>query len=199
MTAQDTRLATAAKGPIEADPLIKVLTLAFSTDAAVRYMFPTAETYLAAFPRMAAAMGGAALGAGTAWIADEYAAGALWLAPGLSPNGEAIGAVVGEFAPPERLETLMEVGALIDHFHPKEPHWYLPMIGVDPSRQGQGWGSALLKAALRRVDEEGLPAYLESSSPRNVPLYERHGFEVIGEIKPGDHPGLTPMLRPARG
>lgn len=183
----------------ERERLLASLTLAFSTDAAVRYMFPTAETYLAAFPRMATAMGGAAIGAGTAWIAGEDAAAALWLAPGRAPDGDGIGAVVGEFAPPERLETLMQVGALIDHYHPKEPHWYLPMIGVDPSRQGQGWGSALLKAALRRVDEEGLPAYLESSSPRNVPLYERHGFEVIGEIKPGDHPGLVPMLRPARG
>ena len=72
------------------------------------------------------------------------------------------------------------------------------MIGVDPSRQGQGLGSALLKAGLQRCDEEGLPAYLESSSPKNVPLYERHGFEVIGLIKPGDHPGLIPMYRPAR-
>ena len=28
----------------------------------------------------------------------------------------------------------MQVGALMEEFHPKEPHWYLPMIGVDPSR-----------------------------------------------------------------
>jgi ribosomal protein S18 acetylase RimI-like enzyme len=99
----------------------------------------------------------------------------------------------------ERLEVLMQVGALMEEFHPKEPHWYMPMIGVDPSRQGQGYGSALLKAALKHCDADGLPAYLESSSPRNVPLYERHGFEVIGEIKPGDHPGITPMYRAARG
>lgn len=191
-------VATAPDGPVEQSPAIRVLTLAFSTDAAVRYMFPTASAYLAAFPRLAAAMGGAALEAGTAWLADGEAAAALWLPPGLSPDGDAIGAVVAEFAPMERLEVLMQVGELIDHFHPKEPHWYLPMIGVDPLRQGRGYGSALMKAALRRVDEAGLPAYLESSSPRNVPLYERHGFEIIGEIKPGDHPGLTPMLRAAR-
>ena len=117
----------------------------------------------------------------------------------LAHDGDAIAAVVGEHAPMERLEVLMQVGALMEEFHPKEPHWYLPMIGVDPSRQGQGYGSALLKAALKRCDADGLPAYLESSNPRNVPLYERHGFEVIGEIKPDDHPGLTPMYRAARG
>ncbi len=199
MHVPDIHIAPPASGAVEQDPAIAVLTLAFSTDAAVRYMFPSAGAYLAAFPRMAAAMSGAALGAGAAFVADDHAAAALWLPPGLAPDGDAIGAVVGEFAPMERLEVLMQVGELIDQFHPKEPHWYLPMIGVDPSRQGQGYGSALLKAALRRVDADGLPAYLESSSPRNVPLYERHGFEVIGEIKPGDHPGLTPMYRAARG
>jgi ribosomal protein S18 acetylase RimI-like enzyme len=195
----DIHIAPPASGPIEQDPAIAVLMLAFSTDAAIRYMFPTAGAFIAAFPRMAAAMGGAALEAGAAFVADDHAAAALWLPPGLAPDGDAIAAVVGEHAPMERLEVLMQVGALMEEFHPKEPHWYLPMIGVDPSRQGQGYGSALLKAALKRCDADGLPAYLESSSPRNVPLYERHGFEVIGEIKPGDHPGITPMYRAARG
>ena len=188
----DIHIAPPASGPIEQDPAIAVLMLAFSTDAAIRYMFPTAGAFIAAFPRMAAAMGGKALEAGAAFVADDHAAAALWLPPGLAP-------VVGEHAPMERLEVLMQVGALMEEFHPKETHWYLPMIGVDPSRQGQGYGSALLKAALKHCDADGLPAYLESSSPRNVPLYERHGFEVIGEIKPGDHPGITPMYRAARG
>eukprot|EP01041_Mallomonas_annulata_P030478 gene30478-52615_t len=61
-------------------------------------------------------------------------------------------------------------------FHPEEPHWYLSMIGVDPSHHGQGLGSALLKAGLQRCDADGLPAYLESSNPKNVPLYERFGL-----------------------
>jgi ribosomal protein S18 acetylase RimI-like enzyme len=83
-------------------------------------------------------------------------------------------------------------------YHPQEPHWYLPMIGVEPARQGKGLGAALLRAALLRVDAEGLSAYLESTNPRNVPLYERHGFEVIGEIRVGTCPPIVPMLRPAR-
>ena len=194
----DIRIAPAALGPVERDPVMDILALAFSTDPAVRYMFPGATTYLSSFNRLATAMAGSALAAGTAWVADDGAAAALWLAPGVHPDGEAIGALVGETVSEDKLETLGQIGELMGQFHPQEPHWYLSMIGVDPSRQGQGLGSALLKAGLQRCDEEGLPAYLESSSPKNVPLYERHGFEVIGLIKPGDHPGLIPMYRPAR-
>lgn len=57
---------------------------------------------------------------------------------------------------------------------------------------------------VRRCDghsplgEHGLPAYQESSNPRNIPLYARYGFEVIGEVRPDDFPRVYPMLRPAR-
>lgn len=197
MTDIDVRIAQPAAGPVERDPVMDILTLAFSGDPAVRYLFPTSAAYLAHFPRLATAMAGSALAAGTAYAAGGQAA-ALWLAPGVGPDSEAIFAIIGEAVAPERLEVLAELGALMGEHHPTEPHWYLSMLGVDPSRQGQGLGAALLKEGLRRCDADGLPAYLESSSPKNVPLYERHGFEVTGLIKPGDHPGLIPMYRPAR-
>lgn len=198
MADYDVRIARPSDGPVERDPVMDILALAFSTDPAVRYMFPGAATYLASFSRLATAMAGSALAAGTAWIADGGAAAALWLAPGAQADREAILALVGETVAPERQAVLGALGEEMQAFHPEEPHWYLSMIGVDPSRQGQGLGATLLKAGLARCDAEGLPAYLESSSPKNVPLYERHGFEVIGLIKPGDHPGLIPMYRPAR-
>jgi len=47
-------------------------------------------------------------------------------------------------------------------------------------------------------DEEGLPAYLESSNPRNISLYRRFGFEAVGEIRVGNIPALVPMLREAQ-
>jgi ribosomal protein S18 acetylase RimI-like enzyme len=80
-------------------------------------------------------------------------------------------------------------------YHPSEPHWYLPLIGVDPTRQGRGYGSALLQHALRRCDEDQTLAYLESSNPANVSLYERHGFEVVGTIQAGASPTFYPMVR----
>jgi ribosomal protein S18 acetylase RimI-like enzyme len=72
------------------------------------------------------------------------------------------------------------------------------MIGVEPNSQGKGLGAALLRYALARCDKEGALAYLESSNPRNISLYERHGFEVMGEIRIGAAPLVTPMLRRPR-
>jgi ribosomal protein S18 acetylase RimI-like enzyme len=83
-------------------------------------------------------------------------------------------------------------------FHPVEPHWYLPMIGVDPTRQNKGYGSMLMRQALAACDREQLPAYLESSNPRNITLYVRHGFEIVGTIQAGSSPPMFAMRRAAR-
>ena len=83
-------------------------------------------------------------------------------------------------------------------YHTSEPHWYLPLIGVDPARQGKGYGAALMRHALAACDRDGMPAYLESTNPRNVPLYERHGFALLGTIQAGSSPPIFPMLRTAR-
>ena len=69
------------------------------------------------------------------------------------------------------------------------PHWYLPFIGVDPTRQGLGLGGLLLRAGLARVDRDGVECHLFTWPPRNVPLYQRFGFEVAVE---GDVPGGGP-------
>jgi GNAT superfamily N-acetyltransferase len=66
---------------------------------------------------------------------------------------------------------------------PTEPHWDLPFIGVDVTKQSRGYGSALLRHALERCDRDRLPAYLDATSPLNKPLYERHGFEELGVIQ----------------
>src|SRR5947209_7994144 len=77
--------------------------------------------------------------------------------------------------------------------HPVEPHYYLPVVGVEPEWQGRGLGTALMRPVLDRCDGEKVPAYLEASSPRNRPLYERHGFQVTEEFSFG--PGSPPLWR----
>jgi ribosomal protein S18 acetylase RimI-like enzyme len=62
---------------------------------------------------------------------------------------------------------------------PREHHWHLGPLGVDPDFQGRGIGKKLLGAFLEIVDEQGLPAYLETDVDRNVALYEQFGFRVI--------------------
>jgi ribosomal protein S18 acetylase RimI-like enzyme len=177
---------------------IHVLTLAFASDPAVRWMYPEAQAYLTHFPRFAEAFGGKALEEKTACLAHDLGGAALWLPPGVHADGDAIGAIVGESADRASLDEIASVFGEMDRYHPKEPHWYLAMIGVDPSRQGRGIGSSLLASTLSRVDSEGMPAYLESSNPANVPLYERHGFEVQGEIRGAEGPPVFPMFRPVR-
>ena len=63
------------------------------------------------------------------------------------------------------LSNLVAVIEQMGQHHPPEPHWYLPLIGVDPARQGQGLGAALMRPVLAKCDAAGLPAYLESTSP----------------------------------
>ncbi|MEZ4280345.1 MAG: N-acetyltransferase [Myxococcota bacterium] len=177
---------------------VQALTLAFVRDPVMRWLFPSPQAYLEHFPKFAAAFGGPAFDAGTAWRSDDASGAALWFPSGVHPDAEAIAAALfGAIEPAKHGDAagLMEqMGA----FHPQEPHWYLAILGVDAARQGQGLGAQLMRDALARCDEEGLIAYLESSNPANVSLYRRHGFEVIGEIQAGESPVSFPMLRPAR-
>ena len=69
--------------------------------------------------------------------------------------------------------------------HASEPHWYLFAIGVSPEMQGRGLGTALITEGLQRANQDGCPCYLETSSERNVPYYERFGFRVVGEAPLG--------------
>jgi len=59
----------------------------------------------------------------------------------------------------------------------------------------QSW---LMSKCLAVVDDDHLPAYLESPNPRNILFYERHGFEVIAKTEAGNAPVITMMLRAAR-
>jgi len=177
---------------------LATIALAFATDPMMRWSFPEPAKYMAVVPDFVRAFGGNAITQGTADVAGDFAAVALWLAPGVEPDGDAMGQIIEAHMPPEKME---DGGGLVEQmnkFHPHEPHWYLPLIGTDPAHQGKGYGAALMKHAIARCDASGQPAYLESSKPANVPFYERFGFTVIGEIQQGTSPTLIPMLRKPR-
>jgi predicted N-acetyltransferase YhbS len=83
---------------------------------------------------------------------------------------------------------------MISKAHPKSPpHWYLQTIGA--AKPGRGIGGLLLRDGLKRVDAARMPAYLESSAPGNVPIYERYGFRATGEIQLPGGPALITMWR----
>jgi ribosomal protein S18 acetylase RimI-like enzyme len=85
----------------------------------------------------------------------------------------------------------------IEKHHEKQPpeHWYLEFVATATQAQGRGLGSALLTDALGRFDAQGLPVYLESSNPRNLPFYQRHGFEITGDLPIGSGPPQWTLWR----
>ena len=182
----------------DVEQAIAVIVLAFSTDPAARWTYPDPHQYLTHFPAIVRAFGGKALAHGTGHHVSRFAGAALWLPPGIHPDEEALRAVLqGSVA----AELQAEVFAVFEHmgrYHPSQPYWYLPLIGVDPVHQGKGYGSALLQHALLQCDRDHTPAYLESTNPANIRLYERHGFEVLDTIQVGSSPPIFPMLRAAR-
>jgi GNAT superfamily N-acetyltransferase len=178
--------------------VIDVITLAFGGDPMARWALPDPSVFLAVMPQMARAFGGNGFAQGTVHVLDGGLGAAMWLPPGVEPDSERLVALTEAHSPARILPEMRQVFERMDAFHPREPHWYLPLIGVDPACQGRGLGSVLLAHALERCDRDGVPAYLESSNPRNVPLYRRHGFEIIGEIQVGSSPALVPMLRRSR-
>jgi ribosomal protein S18 acetylase RimI-like enzyme len=182
----------------ERDSAIQTIVLAFAADPMARWSWPSAEQYLTYMPKLARAFGGRAFEHGSAHSTDTLSGVALWLPPGVGPDEEELMRLVqqsvAESLRPEVFQVFEEMGT----YHPAEPHWYLPLIGVDPAHQGKGLGAALLKLALDQCDRDRVPAYLESSNPRNISLYKRHGFESLGTIQVGSSPTLVPMLRTPR-
>jgi ribosomal protein S18 acetylase RimI-like enzyme len=176
---------------------VALIVSAFTDDPAARWMYPDPQRYAACFPDFVNAFGGRAFSSGSAHILGDVAA-ALWLPPGTHPDDEAVESLIRRSTPPEAHDALFAVFEQMGRYHPAEPHWHLPLIGVHPGWQRTGYGAALLRHALAAVDAQALPAYLESSNPENIPLYERHGFAVLGVIQVGASPPITPMLRPPR-
>jgi len=174
-----------------------VLTLAFSGDPAARWTWPDPKSYLGAFPRFVEAFGGAAFHKGSA----HYVPGAgvaLWLPPDVDSDEAAMMELMRTTADPATASDGPQVMQQMMSYHPREPHWYLPLLGVDPARQGQGLGARLLEHANDVFDRDGVVAYLESSNTRNIGLYQRHGFEILGTVQVGRSPVITPMRRDPR-
>ena len=195
MPAPTVRIAT----PAQRQSVVNTLALAFVADPVVRWLAHSADVYLNAFGHIVDAMGGRAFGLGTAYYLDDFSAASVWLPPNERMGDDAFTAFLAVAALPDAIAADMGgVAGQMGAYHPHEPHWYLPMLGVDASQQGRGLGAILMKYALAQADIDHLPAYLESSNPKNIPFYERHGFETIGLIQAGSSPPLTPMYRTAR-
>jgi ribosomal protein S18 acetylase RimI-like enzyme len=192
------RRATLADVPRLAGSLAR----AFRDDPVFRWLFPVGhsrEERSAAFFTMA--LRDLHLRHDEVWTAQDGAAAALWDPPG------------GWRVPPSmvvrQVPTLLRLlGARtplallglnrVETRHPSSPHWYLAVLGTDPSAQGQGLGSGVLAPVLEQCDADGVGAYLESSKERNIAFYARHGFRVTAELRLPRGPSMWAMWRDPR-
>ena len=144
-----------------------------------------------------------ALPYGWVWMTEDGGAASLWIPPEkpeLSEEDEArIEPLLRQFVGSHADDVLV----LLDRFeaaHPRDtPHYYLSLLGTHPDHRGQGKGMGLLAANLAQIDEQGFPAYLESSNRANDHRYERLGFVHVGEFEaPRGGPAVACMWRGGR-
>lgn len=134
---------------------------------------------------------------GRVWTTADLTGASLTLPPGkwrVPPHATLLQGTA--FGP--HILRAAKVGAAMEWRHSREirgPHYYVRDIGVHPSMQGKGLGSALMCPTLDRCDREGLPAYIEASSERSAALYERLGFQHTKELRVGGSPPLWLMIR----
>lgn len=86
----------------------------------------------------------------------------------LQPLGEAVPRVVEWFSTWSRLD-------------PKEPHVHLGPIGVSPTVQGRGVGTALMNWYIEHLERDAAAGYLETDKPENVEFYRKFGFVIQRE------------------
>jgi GNAT superfamily N-acetyltransferase len=181
--------------PDEMPHAVAAIVAAFLIDPTARFAWPAARDYLAAMPSAIHKFAGACFERGTAYVSVDLCGTALWLPPQVQPDGDALEKVFRDTAKPEHLGDLLATFEKMDRSHPQEAHWYLPMIVVDPKAQGNGLGVQLMRYSVARCDQDGALAYLETANPRNIPFYERFGFEAMEPFQVGAAPRVTPMLR----
>src|SRR5688572_14717262 len=87
-------LTTRTAALADEEDVVASLTLAFNADPAVRWMYPDPQQFLECFPRFVRAFGGKAFAAQTARCAGNFAGAALWLAPHVQPDEQALAALL---------------------------------------------------------------------------------------------------------
>jgi ribosomal protein S18 acetylase RimI-like enzyme len=181
--------------------MAEMLARAFHHDPIVDWVFQNEQSRPTYTRRFFAGRARVLIGQREIYTADGTAAAAMWARPDewrdpplramkelaiLAPGvGTRLGRVV---------RGLVQVEAK----HPKPPHWYLAVLGTEPSRQGEGLATKLLAKVLDECDRDEVPAYLETGTERNVAFYTRHGFKVTEELRLPNGPPVWLMWREPR-
>ena len=187
--------------PDQAAEASAVLARAFHDDPAWAWVLPDPRRRAALLPWLFRT--GFEITEADVWTTASAVRGvARWLPPGRPPLR--LGAALVAFvATPVRLREatprFLAYGRAVESLRARVapgPHWYLAGLGVDPSEQRKGVGSALLAPGLEGALREGLPCVLLTNSQQNIAFYGRHGFEVaLEEETPRGAPKAWALVR----
>ena len=194
----EVRKATAA----DIDPVADALARAVEDDPLIDHIFPEKNRLERLRRFFVADLRGVYLAHDDVWTTSDCKGAAQWAPPDKwrrSPWEVIKTAPTTLRALGSRAGAALSMLSTIESNHPPGPHYYLGGLGTDPTYQGTGVGSAVIAPVLERCDEQGLGAYLESSKEKNIPFYNRHGFEVTRELNmPRGGPTVWLMWREPR-
>ncbi|HEY0709177.1 MAG TPA: N-acetyltransferase [Polyangia bacterium] len=174
-------------GPVDRDRVVAMMVRAYHDDPLVNWVLRKDRHRDAAWSLFFKTSVELYLPLDASWVIESGRGCALWAPPDKWRLG-----LRRQLLLLPRMVRMLGIGGLgrglgalarMEHQHPKLPHHYLYLLAVDPDDQGRGFGSALLESGLERVDQQGTGAFLETSNPRNLSLYQRHGFEVATSLQ----------------
>lgn len=187
-------------GPADTSGITKTLVEAFFMDPVWGWVFSDPLQRRTQHGAWFQILVGSAVAHEWVWMTPAYEAVSVWLPPGCPELGEAdeehLGQLLEEMMG-QRAELVQEVFGLFETSHPRDrDHFYLSLLGTHTDHRGSGIGMELLAANLADIDAVHMPAYLESTNPRNLQRYESVGFEMYGTFDlPDDGPTVTTMWR----
>jgi GNAT superfamily N-acetyltransferase len=186
--------------PNDIPRLAEMLARAFHGDPVIRWMFPDDKHWGGAVQRYFAIRIRQLIGQGETYTTSDITGAALWAKPMSWRLGLREQLQFMPLIPPlgPRFPRSLHGLSLVQRHHPHGPHYYLSVLGTDPTRQNEGIGSVLMAPVLQSCDANGIPAYLENSNERNTAFYTQHGFRMTNELRLPDGPPVWLMWRDPR-
>ena len=179
--------------PSQLEAASNALMMGFSTDPFQRWLMPDPTIYYKNFKKWTInTCKQSFLEEGVFGDENNYGT-AVWFPPGFDIDFADVSETFKEI-PKDRKAEAFKMFEMMGESRVHDA-WYLEYLAVDPSKQGSGLGSLILKESLKVIDELGEAAYLESSTPQNMSLYERFGFRFLKKIQVGSSPQINTMFR----
>jgi GNAT superfamily N-acetyltransferase len=195
-------LSPSLASPQDSGEVVSILASAFRDDPTWSWAFPDPAARAEQHRRLWEIFVEGALRYPWVWLTPGNTATSVWIPPdGTEFSDEQEAAMETTFVEMcgAGASRLLRTFEMFEQAHPRgAPHYYLTLLGTRAEHRGHGYGLALLADNLRRIDETGMPSYLEASNPANVPLYMRYGFEVLDSFQlPDGGPEVFTMWRDA--